>query len=359
MNMELSTLLTDLIEAGGSDLHLVVGEPPVFRVNGDLSRRNDPALEEAQMEALLLPHLTPAQREMLMEQHQDVERTYRQGGRTFRIHVFRERGHLGAAIRPIPQDPPTLEQLELPKVLHSLLTLPRGLILVTGPTGSGKTTTAVAMLETINRTSARRIVTIEDPIEYEFHSKQSLITQRSVGEDVESMRRGAYWAFRDDPDIVLIAEMRDLETIQLALALAESGHLVFSTLHLGTTSEALKRLIDVFPEPRDLIRRMLARNVAAIIAQQLMPRIDRKGRVAANEILIATPEVRKRIAEGETDLRETLTAGREQGMQTMDDALLNLYRQGIISHDTAWARLEDRERLSSIAEPTSKKPGEP
>ncbi|HLV81214.1 MAG TPA: ATPase, T2SS/T4P/T4SS family, partial [Chthonomonadaceae bacterium] len=281
--MELLTLLTEMLQQDASDLHLVVGQPPVFRRDGALVRREGPALEADTMEALLLPHLTEEARTQLTLQHQDIEIALRLEGRVCRFHVYRERGHWAATIRPTPQKPPTLDLLfpeaeGIGQALHSLLALPRGLILVTGPTGSGKTTTCIGMLETMNRTQARRIVTLEDPITYELISKQSLITQRSVGQDVTSFARGAFSAFREDLDVIFISEMRDLETVQYAFALAESGHLVFATLHLENATDAVNRLIEVFPEPRDLIRRMVARNLVAVIAQRLVARGDRPGR---------------------------------------------------------------------------------
>lgn len=349
--MALTKLLTELVEQEGSDLHLIVGQPPVFRVHGELRRREEAPLDEEAMLALVRPQLSDSDWASVQEQKTDVETTLRIPDATFRFHVFRERGRLGAAIRVVPRETPTLDVLyprerdSINETLHKIIELPRGLVLVTGPTGSGKDTTCAAMIETINQTAARRIITLEDPITYEFVSKKSLITQRSIGEDVVSYEQGAFWAFHEDLDVIFINEMRTLEVVQYALALAETGHLVFSTLHTGTVSEAIMRLIDVFPGPRDLIRRMLARNLAAVLAQQLLPRCDRPGRVAANEVLLMTPRTRQMIEQGQDTYHLAIEANREAGMQTMDDSILGLYRAGVISYETAWNRLIDTERL--------------
>jgi twitching motility protein PilT len=349
--MELNTLLTELTERDGSDLHLVVGQPPVFRIHGDLVRREGETLDEATMAALLRPHLRDADWETVTEQRTDMETSLRANDRAFRFHVFRERGRLGAAIRTVPQEIPTLDDLYgevqegLRATLERISQLPRGLVIVTGPTGSGKTTTCYAMLETINRTAARRIIVLEEHLSYEFTSKQSLVTQRSIGDDIAGYEQGAFWAFHEDLDVIYISEMRTLDTVQYALALAETGHLVIVTLHVQTVSEAVARLIDVFPSPRDLIRRQLARNVAAVIAQQLVPRGDRPGRVALNEVLLATPRIRQMIEQGHDDLLLAIEANRDQGMQTMDDSIVQAYQAGLISYDTAWTRLTDTERL--------------
>ena len=353
--MELCMLLGELAEREGSDLHLVAGQPPVFRIDGALVRREGEALEEEALTTLLLAPLSEEQKTRLVSGRQDVEVSLRREGRSYRYYLYRERGRLAGTIRSVPQDPPPLELLYpdthgIRGALEALTELPRGLVLVTGPTGSGRNTTCAALLERINQSLPRRILTLEDPIEYEMVSKKSLITQRSIGQDVASFREGALSAFREDVDVILISEMRDLETIQYALALAESGHLVFSTLHLERATDAVRRLIEVFPEPRDLIRRTVARNLAAVIAQRLLPRADKPGRVAVNEVLLGTPQIRRMIAENAADLTLGIEAGRDAGMQTMDDSILRCYRQGILSYETAWTYIEDHERLGPYAE---------
>ncbi len=350
--LEMTTLLTELAERKGSDLHLVTGLPPIFRIDGALVRRDGPILDQDAMEALLFPVFSEAQQEAFRHQGRDIEITLRQGDRAHRCHLYRERGRPGAAIRKLPQNPPVIDDLYPPDrdainaILQGISRLPRGFVLVTGPTGSGKSTTCVSVLETINRTAARRIITLEDSIEYEFTSKESVITQRNIGDDVESYEQGAYWAFHEDLDVIYIDEMRTLDVVQYALALAESGHLVFSTMHTATVSEAINRLTGIFPEPRDVIRRALAQNMVACIAQQLVPRSDRPGRVAANEILLMTPRISELIESGATDLTAGIEAGRAEGMQTMDDAILNHYRAGTISLETAQMRMKERSRLT-------------
>lgn len=350
--IELMTLLTELAEREGSDLHLVVGQPPVFRVDGALVRRESEPLDEASMTALLRPHLTNDQWETLTQQRQDLEKTLRQGKRLYRFHVFQERGRLGAAIRSVPHGVPTLDLLYpehsagVNATFRALSELPRGLILVTGPSGCGKTTTCFAMLEHINQTAARRILTLEDPLNFEMESKQSVITQRSIGEDVGSFAQGAYWALHEDPDVIFYKEMRTLESVQDVISLTESGHLVFTQLHCEDAAQAIERIIEVFPSGSQLtIRRSLARNLQAVIAQQLIPRSDRPGRVAANEILLATPHVRQRIEAGDMNFTPVIEANRAQGMQTMDDSIESLYRAGVLNYETASYRLLNKERL--------------
>jgi len=355
--LEMTTLLTELAERKGSDLHLVMGLPPVFRVDGALVRRDGAILDQEAMEALLFapPHsvFSEEQQAAFRQQRCDIEITLRHGNRAYRCHLFKERGRPGAAIRAIPQNPPTLDDLYPPDrdainaILQGICRLPRGLVLVTGPTGSGKSTTCVSVLETINRTAARRIVTLEDSIDYEFTSRQSVITQRNIGDDVESYEQGAYWAFHEDLDVIYIDEMRTLDVVQYALALAESGHLVLSTMHTATVSEAINRLTGIFPEPRDMIRRALAQNMVACIAQQLVPRSDRPGRVAANEILLMKPHISALIEAGETNLTAGIEAGRAEGMQTMDDSILHHYHAGVISLETAQMRIKDKTHLTA------------
>jgi twitching motility protein PilT len=356
--MQMQQLLAELLERRGSDMHLVAGQPAVFRVDGALIRRDGSALDEETLNRLLLAALSqgdPEAGRVLLDQRQDVETLLRQEGRVFRLHVFHERGRLAATLRTIPQEPPTLDELygetNFRHLLDSLIKQPRGLIVITGPSGSGKTTTCMAMLEAINRTTSARIITLEDPISFEMTSKQSLITQRNIGQDVSTYENGAYWALNQDADVVFIAEMRNLDTVQYAFALAEAGCLVFTQLHVESAAEAVRRLIDVFPEPRDLIRRMMARNLVAVIAQRLLPRADRPGRAAANEALVVTQRTRQLLLEGPTDLTTSLVmeASRHMGMQTMDDSLVELYRDNIISYETAWLNINDRDRLGPFA----------
>jgi twitching motility protein PilT len=369
--MELDSLLAQMIERKASDLHLAVGVPPVFRVDGNLVTARAPRspLEivdsrEEQVHHLLredqVPNLTPENLDALLQtalpedrlagarQGGDFFATLRHGGQTFRCQVFRERGNLAAAIRVIPEVVFTLDELRLPPVFEKLTQAKRGLILVVGPTGSGKTTTLVSLVDHINRTRSERIYTVEDPMYYVLSSRLSLVTQRIVGEDVESYERGLRSVMDADPDVVLIGELRTPETARLALELAETGHLVFSQMTAETVADALARLLGLLGEPRDAAQRLLARTTQAVIAQRLLPRAAPTGRVAANEVLLATPRVRQMIADGQTDaalLALAMEASPQSGMQTMDDALLGLYAAGVISREAAASHLKEQGRL--------------
>jgi len=348
--MTLNALMDELAQQRGSDLHLVVGEPPVFRVVGSLIRRPDgPILDNEEMESLLLPHMTDAQR-LSLQQGNDVEKSLHLEKNRFKMTVFHERGNLAASIRVIPTHVPTMAELGFARedhaTLYKLTELKRGLVIVSGPTGSGKSTTVAGMIEEINQQRAERIFTVEDPIEYVFENQKSVITQRTVGEDVPTFAQGLRSAFRSDPDVLLIGETRDLETIALSLSLAETGHLVFSTLHVTTASGAIQRIIDAFPEQQQpVIRQMVATNLQAVVAQRLIPRASGAGRVAAHEILLSTPRVRQMIADGHSDLTVAIEAGRDIGMHTMDDDLIRLVENGTITPDAAWFHLQDKERL--------------
>lgn len=348
--MQLLELFAGLRTVQGSDLHLVVGQPPIFRIAGNLERQGEEVLTPDEMENLLFPHLNDRQRGTLTGV-QDVELTIRHQGASYRMRIFYERGRLAATARAVPTRVPTLDELGLGEKDAPLLTkmtlFKRGLVIVTGPAGSGKSTLVAAMLEEVNRTRAERIVTVENPIEYEFESKLSVITQRSVGEDVFEFPAALRSAMRLDPDIVWVSELASLETVLLALSLAETGHLVFFTMNLDTTSAAVNRLVEAFPEGQQAaIRRTLARNLMAVVAQKLIPRSGTYGRVAAQELLIGTPRVRQMIMEGDADFTLAMEAGREIGMQTMDDSIIAHYEAGTISRDMAFFHVEEKTRLA-------------
>ena len=334
--MELNSLLTQFTERNASDLHLAVGVPPIFRVDGALVPGEKPNLTPEALEAFLLSAL-PEEKLAGARRGQDFSATLSHVGQTFRCQVFRERGHLAAALRVLPSRVPTLEELSLPPIFEKLTHYKRGLILVVGPTGSGKTTTLVSMLEHINLTRGERICTVEDPMHYVLSSKLSLVTQRVVAEDVESYEQGLLSAMDSDPDVVLIGELRTASTARLALEMAETGHLVLSQMTAETVADAIDRVLTLLGEPSEAARRLLARTMQAIIAQKLLRREDRAGRVAANEILLASPRVRQMIAEGQTDaalLALVMETEVPMGMQTMNAALRGYQANGIISRDS-------------------------
>ncbi len=349
--MELKALLDKVVSEEASDLHLIVGQAPTARVQGRQLRQDGPVLDRTRIEEMLTPYLNPRERTIVMEQGADVNTTLRMDGRAFTLHVFHERGRLAAVVRALPARVPSLEELygasHVGALLNSLILQQSGLVIVTGHTGSGKMTTLAAMVETINLGQNRRILTIEDPIQYAFESKRSLITQRSVGQDVPTYREAARSAFREDVDVVLLGEMLDIDTLSLALSLADTGHLVLLPVHCARAAEAVYRLGDAFPEPRSPMRRLLARNLLAVVAQALLPRADRPGRVPVNEVLLPTPLVREMIAEGSRELDAAIASGREAGMQSVDDALQELLAAGTITEAAAEPlRIGERERAS-------------
>ena len=348
--MELKALLSAMAESGSSDMHLVAGQPPAFRVGRRLERQGTDALTAADIEGLLSPYISPEQQAALRADKADTTITIREEGRAYRCQLFLERGRLGAAVRAVPMSPPTLEDLEQSELMQPILRIESGLVLVTGQTGSGKSATTAAIVEQLNRTTDKRIFTLEEPIEFEFTSKRCLITQHAVGEDVAGFETGFQMVTKSDADIVVIGELRTLEACWAAMNLADTGRLVFTVLHSCTVNESLQRLIDVFPEPRDNVRRLLSRSLAAVVSQQLLPRSDRPGRVAADELLLATPHIRRMIAEGQTDMAMAIEAGRAQGMQSMDDSVLAHYKNGVISYETAWQAIKDRDRLGPPAQ---------
>ncbi|HVA10786.1 MAG TPA: type IV pilus twitching motility protein PilT [Candidatus Dormibacteraeota bacterium] len=330
-------LLDEVVKKKASDLHLQVGLPPMLRVDGALVAVSgaDPLNEEA-IETLLFAILDEDQKQILLKDKEfDFSFAYGDLGR-FRVNAFHERGNLAAALRLIPNEILSIEQLGLPEIVNKFTKYPRGLVLVTGPTGSGKSTSLAAMVNEININESRHIITIEDPIEYTHKSKKSVIVQREVHYDTYSFSAALRSALREDPDVVLIGEMRDLETIASAITIAETGHLVFATLHTNGAAQSIDRMIDVFPpHQQPQIRAQLSNILMAIASQRLIPTIG-GGRIAAAEILIATPAVRNIIREGKThQLEAVIQTGSEYGMQSMDKTLVNLIHAGSITYDEA------------------------
>jgi twitching motility protein PilT len=343
-------LLDEVIKRKASDLHLQVGLPPMLRVDGALVAVSgaDPLDEEA-VEALIFAVLDEDQKQILLKDKEfDFSFAYGDLGR-FRVNAFHERGNLAAALRLIPNEILTIEQLGLPQIVHKFSEYPRGLVLVTGPTGSGKSTSLAAMIHKINNEQGRHIITIEDPIEYTHKSHKSVIVQREVHYDTYSFSAALRSALREDPDVVLIGEMRDLETIASAITIAETGHLVFATLHTNSAAQSIDRMIDVFPpHQQPQIRSQLSNILMAIASQRLIPTIG-GGRIAAAEILVATPAVRNIIREGKThQLEAVIQTGAEFGMQSMDKELVRLIHEGTISYDEARNFAVDLDELDRL-----------
>lgn len=330
-------LLEEVIKKKGSDIHIQVGLPPMIRVDSALLPVNGASvLTEETVEALVFSIMDDDQKQILLKDKEyDFSFSFGDLGR-FRVNAFHERGNLAAALRLIPNIIPSIEQLGLPKIVDKFAEFPRGLVLVTGPTGSGKSTSLASLIHKINFEQSKHIITIEDPIEYAHTSKKSIIVQREVHYDTYSFSAALRSALREDPDVVLIGEMRDLETIASAVTIAETGHLVFATLHTNSASQSIDRMIDVFPpHQQSQIRAQLSNILMAICSQRLVPTIG-GGRIAAAEILIANPAVRNIIREGKShQLEAVIQTGAEFGMQSMDHTLVNLIKAGTITYEEA------------------------
>lgn len=350
--MEQAASLTELLlwmaQSGASDLHLSAGTPPVFRRHGALeaSQRLTP-LAQGDIETMLADVLTPADRARLDEERELDKAFASAGAGRFRVNVGFERGGLFAAFRRVNEMPPTLEELDLPPVCESLTALPRGLVLVTGPTGSGKSTTLASMIDRINERDRRHIVTVEDPIEYVHANKGSVVHQREVGSDTHSFAEALRHVLRQDPDVILIGEMRDLETISSAITAAETGHLVLASLHTPDAPQTVDRIVDAFPNgQQQQVRLQLSMVLEAVISQVLVRTASGEGRVAACEVMLATPAVRNLIREAKThQLAAALATGNLQGMRTLDQALALLVRRGAVAQETALEHARQPEEL--------------
>ncbi|HLZ14398.1 MAG TPA: type IV pilus twitching motility protein PilT [Candidatus Saccharimonadales bacterium] len=346
----IEVLLEEVVKKKASDLHLQVGLAPMLRVDGALLPvAGADVLSDEAVETLIFAILDEDQKQILLKDKEfDFSFAFGDLGR-FRVNAFHERGNLAAALRLIPNEILSIEQLGLPPIVSKFADYPRGLVLVTGPTGSGKSTTLAAMINKINMERAEHIITIEDPIEYTHRSKRSVIVQREVHYDTYSFSAALRSALREDPDVVLIGEMRDLETIASAITIAETGHLVFATLHTNSAAQSIDRMIDVFPpHQQPQIRSQLSNILMAICSQRLIPQIG-GGRIAAAEILVATPAVRNIIREGKThQLEAVIQTGSEFGMQSMDKTLVGLVHNGTISYDDARMVAVDPEELDRL-----------
>ena len=352
--MLIEELLEKLVADGGSDLHISSGLPPAARIDGKLQRYDYPPLSPDDVETLLFPMLSNEQRRTL-EQNWELDFSYGiEGLSRFRVNFYKDKGNYAAAFRTITEKVPSFEQLGLPDIVRKTSEKPRGLVLVTGPTGSGKSTTLAAMIDYINTTRSLHILTIEDPIEYIHTSKQSIIHQRELGMDTRSFSNALRAALREDPDIILVGEMRDHETIALALTAAETGHLVFGTLHTSSAAQTIDRIIDVFPEgQQQQIRVQLANSLVAVFAQTLLPRLQpngtKKGRVMAQEIMLVTPAISNLIRESKAaQIYSTIQMNQGMGMQTLEMSLANLHKEGKITLEDAMSRSSRPDELKRL-----------
>jgi twitching motility protein PilT len=336
-------LLRVVVDEGGSDLHISVGAPPAIRLHGHLLKLNLPVLTPENTETLARAITSDANLQRVnTEGSVDFGLSFR-GENRFRCSVYRQKGGLAMALRLIPRKLLSLEQIGFPQSVRELLNLPRGLILVTGPTGSGKTTTLASMLHVINSTTDSHIITIEDPIEYFHEHLRGMINQREIGVDVPNFAEGLRRALRQDPDVILVGEMRDLETMETAITAAETGHLVFATLHTTGAARTVDRIIDAFPaDQQQMIRAQLSTNLKAVISQILLPRADGAGRVAAFEIMINTPSIGALIRDNKTfRIPNDILTGSKYGMVTLEQSLVGLYQQGIITQEQVVTKSQD------------------
>ncbi|MCC6678814.1 MAG: type IV pilus twitching motility protein PilT [Phycisphaerales bacterium] len=331
--MQIDRLLDTVVKFGASDLHLTVGRPPTIRLHGHIKNLQTKVLESDDMVSLMKA-ITPErnQQELQEEGGTDFGFAYGDAAR-FRTSVFRQRGDLAMVLRRIPNKLLTFEQIGLPEICRDLIRRPRGLFLVTGPTGSGKTTSLATMIDYVNATLDRHIVTMEDPIEYYHHHKKSIVNQREVGNDVPSFAEALRRVLRQDPDVILVGEMRDLETIEAAVRAAETGHLVFATLHTTGAAKTIDRIVDAFPvSQQNQIRVQLSTALLCVLSQVLLTRIDVPGMVAGYEFLVVTPAIANLVREGKTfRIDSSIQTGKKFGMQLLDDHLWSLYSKGMIS----------------------------
>jgi twitching motility protein PilT len=346
-------LLEQMVALKASDLHITVGTPPAIRVNGEVVRLDQyAALDSEQTQQLLYRVLSSEQQKQLEIKRQIDFAHSVPGVARFRVNVYFQRESLGGAFRVIPEEIKTLEELGLPASLHALAELPRGLVLVTGPTGSGKSTTLASVIDEVNRTRAEHILTIEDPIEFVHRHKRCIVNQREIGVDATSFGEGLRAALRQDPDVILVGEMRDLETISTALTAAETGHLVLGTLHTQSAPSTIDRIIDVFPpSQQEQVRIMIAGSLQGVVTQALLPTADGQGRAPALEILLPDDAVRNLIRQGKVEqIYSIMQTNTSRGMQTMEQSLADLTLRGVITLEVALSRSSKSEQLFGLLE---------
>jgi twitching motility protein PilT len=348
--MDITELLAFSVKNKASDLHLSAGLPPIIRVNGDVRRINLPAMEHKDVHAMVYDIMSDSQRKQYEDTREcdfsfEIPNLAR-----FRVNAFVQNRGAAAVFRTIPSKVLTLEELNCPRIFKDIADYPRGIVLVTGPTGSGKSTTLAAMINHVNENAYSHILTVEDPIEFVHQPKKCLINQREIGPHTLSFQNALRSALREDPDVILVGEMRDLETIRLALTGAETGHLVFATLHTSSAAKTIDRIVDVFPAAeKEMVRSMLSESLRAVISQTLLKTKDGQGRVAAYEILIGTPAIRNLIRENKVaQMYSSLQTGQQFGMQTLDQCLLELVKRNIVSAPEARAKAANKDAFAGV-----------
>ncbi|MBD2107380.1 type IV pilus twitching motility protein PilT [Nodosilinea sp. FACHB-13] len=354
MELMIEDLMEEVIERGGSDLHLSAGLPPYIRISGKLTPTEHEPMTAESCQRLIFSMLNNTQRKQL-EQTWELDCSYGvKGLARFRVNVYKDRGTYAACLRALSSKIPSMDALGLPNIVRELSEKPRGLILVTGPTGSGKSTTLASMINNINLTRPEHILTVEDPIEFVYEPIKSLIHQRQIGEDTKSFANALRAALREDPDVILVGEMRDLETISLAISAAETGHLVFGTLHTSSAAQTVDRMIDVFPpEQQQQIRVQLSGSLVAVLSQTLVPKANPKpgefGRIMAQEIMVITPAIANMIREGKTpQIYGAIQTGGKLAMQTLEKVLADLYQAGTISFEAAMSKTSRPDELQRL-----------
>ncbi len=348
--MDVTELLGFAVKNNASDVHLSAGVPPMLRVHGDIRPLNVPALDARTVHSMIYDIMNDAQRKWYEENLEidfaiDLAKIAR-----FRVNAYQQDRGPAAAFRTIPAKVLTLEDLSAPAVFREIINVPRGLVLVTGPTGSGKSTTLAAMVDHVNTIRADHIITIEDPIEFLHTPRKCLINQREVGPNTHSFANALRSALREDPDVILVGELRDLETMRLALTAAETGHVVFATLHTSSAPKTIDRIVDSFPgAEKDMVRSMLSESLRAVISQTLLKAADGRGRVAAHEIMIANPAIRNLIRENKVaQMYSVIQTGQQQGMQTLDQCLAGLVRAHTVTREEALRRVQNKESFASV-----------
>ncbi len=348
--MNIFKLLEIGVELGASDIHITVDSPPIARVKGSFIKLREENLSKEDT-FQMAKEITGPKKFKILEEHGEVDLSVSiKTGDRFRVNAYKQKGNYAIAIRTITSQIPTFKTLGLPDVVSSFAEKHKGLVLVTGPTGSGKSTTLASLIDIINSTQERHIITLEDPIEYVHHHKKGIVNQREIGNDTDSFNAALRAALRQDPDVILVGEMRDPETVSIALTAAETGHLVFSTLHTVGSSKTIDRIVDMFPaEQQQQVRTQLSTVCEGVISQQLIKTIDGRNRVAALEVMVTTPAIRNLIRENKTyQIQNIIQTSSKIGMQSMDQELVNLFRQGKISKESVLSRCADFEYTSRL-----------